>query len=518
MIAVVILNHNEPEKADRIYEKMAGVFDKVELWDSGSENSNIPINVTDAFDEDIGHLGAWQRIVGFYSSYDAVWLIDSDMEPNDMKESMPFGVWSGDGVSFALSGDLMQRLKEAGELPEEDASLEWFCEKSERFGLRNVIGGQDAVQKKESDVLTIVTVDNGWGVEEFVDIVSKFPNASSVLMQKGSSSLDHLAGMGIKVVPYYEDMAELIKIADIALFTKVGPANEKEYRQLVAAGVPTVVHVGYAYDLIEHEKNGFVFGNLQWAESWVRKLIDDDSLRSRIGEAHNIAEREETPVQSEPDHQVSVEQAADITERDEINEPMVTVITPTYHRELKVVRRSTDCLKLQDMKDWEQLICSNGELEPNVRQLVKELDDGRVSYHWCDAPKGDYGNYARRDMLKRARGKYVLFLDDDNVIMPNYLNVMISILEDSGADAAVCRVMHFGPLNESETGMTPPVVLTGIPVKLYNIDPLQFLVRREVMQSIGWDTDSGYISDGVTLEKLAGRPMVEVPLVLGIHI
>jgi hypothetical protein len=44
------------------------------------------------------------------------------------------------------------------------------------------------------------------------------------------------------------------------------------------------------------------------------------------------------------------------------------------------------------------------------------------------------------------------------------------------------------------------------------------LVRREVMQSIGWDTEHGYISDGYTLQQLSDRPGVEVPMVLGVHV
>jgi hypothetical protein len=288
----------------------------------------------------------------------------------------------------------------------------------------------------------------------------------------------------------------LIQVADIALFTRVGPANENEYRRIVEAGVPTVVFVSHAQGLIEHEKNGYVFGNINWAESWVRYLMDD-KVRERIRAARNIPERE--------------------NEAEQENNPLVTFITPTYRRDLKVVRRSTDCLKLQQLTDWEQLICSNGDEEPAVRQLVDILGDERISYHWCEAPKGDFGNYARKAMLERARGKYVMFFDDDNVILPDFLMIMTAALEESGADVAVCRIMHFGPLNEDVMGK-PPIVLTGIPLKLYHIDPLQFLVRRSVMQEIGWDIENGYISDGVTLEKLAGRPAVAVPMVLGVHI
>ena len=55
-------------------------------------------------------------------------------------------------------------------------------------------------------------------------------------------------------------------------------------------------------------------------------------------------------------------------------------------------------------------------------------------------------------------------------------------------------------------------------MKLYHIDPLQVLVKREVMQAVGWDCDHGYVSDGVTLEMLGDKyKSTEVAEVLGFH-
>jgi hypothetical protein len=79
--------------------------------------------------------------------------------------------------------------------------------------------------------------------------------------------------------------------------------------------------------------------------------------------------------------------------------------------------------------------------------------------------------------------------------------------------------MHFGPLNESEICQPPPIVLKGEPVKLYHVDPLQVMVKADVMRQIGWDTEVGYLSDGVTLEKLGkDRAYAKVHEVLGVHV
>jgi predicted peroxiredoxin len=164
------------------------------------------------------------------------------------------------------------------------------------------------------------------------------------------------------------------------------------------------------------------------------------------------------------------------------------------------------------------LICSDGEEEAHVKNLVQEVNDSRITYHHTIGKKdGDFGNTVRKQMLEKVRGSYVLFFDDDNIILPDYFSKMVKAVRDSGKDFAVCKVMHFGPLNP--VAGKPPVVLEGNPVKLYHIDPLQILVKAEVMKKIGWDTEVGYLSDGVTLEKLGNQfQHVRVEEVLGVHI
>ena len=64
----------------------------------------------------------------------------------------------------------------------------------------------------------------------------------------------------------------------------------------------------------------------------------------------------------------------------------------------------------------------------------------------------------------------------------------------------------------------PPAILTGIPPVTSNIDTLQAVVRREVMQQTGWVLD-GYGSDGATYEKIGRQfPWVAVDEVLGAHL
>lgn len=201
--------------------------------------------------------------------------------------------------------------------------------------------------------------------------------------------------------------------------------------------------------------------------------------------------------------------------------PLVTVVTPTFRRDPAIVARCIDCMRLQDEPSWEQLVCSDGEEEGAIRDLVDWIGDERVSYwHTRIRYPEAYGTTVRNEMLRIARGRYVMFLDDDNVIVPTYLSRMVAAIAAEDRDFAVCRVVHFGPLNEAETG-PPPIVLTGDPLKKFHIDTLQFMVRTDVMQACRWNVEAGYLSDGVTFEALAARARrgwTLVPEVLGFHL
>jgi len=375
---------------------------------------------------------------------------------------------------------------------------------------------------------TIVTVDNGWSYPEFVRITLEIPEARKIVMVKGVSELSPTAG--IDIMKYDESLTQLIAEADVAFFPKVGASNKQDYLKLLEAGVPTVVNTAYQQGVIDHMRNGFVYQEASWAIGWLRNLMNDVGLRRNVRDELKKGIKKPDPMMSVDDVAKVCPPCAEKMKQSNLSAispevikdklPLVSVITPTYHREIKVIQRSIGCMKLQTVDKWEQLVCSDGEDEPEVRKMIEALGDVRVKYHHTVGKKqGDFGNTVRSEMLKKAVGKYVIFLDDDNIILPEYLEKMMKALEsDTTAEFVACKIMHFGPLNEAEEGK-PPKILMGSPVKLYHVDPLQIMVRREIMLKVGWDTDVGYLSDGVTLEKL-GKDYkgIRVEEVLGIHI
>jgi glycosyltransferase involved in cell wall biosynthesis len=465
-----------------------------------------------------------------------------------------------EGMALAVSNKLLEHIGRKFELTTKYGFGQdfWLCAKSLEFGLTNYIDGSVKVFHPEeigynesealdlmedafgraygpsyrrsffnyfehfhknllegenmmNDNLTIATIDNGWGVDEFERITSNFPNCKKVIMKKGLS--DFSQKTKAKIVEYDSSLKALYE-ADILLFTKIGNSNVKEFEELLAAGKPIVANVHYHNNKIKHEQNGFIYEDISWGVAWIRNLVGSEALRTKI---ENFAKEAKDELPKIP----MVLEKIELEEKDVktviVPEVKVTIITPTYRRDPRTVSRCLDCVRLQTLKSFEQIVCSDGFKEEQIESLVASKKDPRITYtHTSIKKPGDFGNTVRSEILAKAKGKYVFFLDDDNLILPDYLEEMVNLLESSGKDFAICKIVHFGPLNE-KTG-TPPIVLEGNPVELYHIDPLQVVVKREVMQEIGWDTEKGYLSDGYTLQKLGEKfECVYLSKVLGFH-
>jgi glycosyltransferase involved in cell wall biosynthesis len=173
-------------------------------------------------------------------------------------------------------------------------------------------------------------------------------------------------------------------------------------------------------------------------------------------------------------------------------------------------------VKNQTYFNWEHLICSDGIYEPQIESIVRSNNDPRCQYLVSSQHYGGYGASVRQEIMLNARGDYLVFLDDDNLLMLNYLEEMITALQNAinNEKFAICEIMHFGPV-QMFLG-NPPIILKGEP-KIYFIDTLQVMVEARAMKEIGW-VNNGYCADGSTYEELGKHfSFVRVPKLLAIH-
>jgi len=106
--------------------------------------------------------------------------------------------------------------------------------------------------------------------------------------------------------------------------------------------------------------------------------------------------------------------------------PKVSVIIPTYNRSMLVKEAIQSVLK-QSLKDFELIVIDDGSTD-NTSSVVKSINDTRIKYFYKE--NGGVSSARNLGLVKR-KGEYVAFLDDDDLMPKNYLEVMICHLNEN---------------------------------------------------------------------------------------
>ncbi|MCG2816447.1 MAG: glycosyltransferase family 2 protein [Candidatus Aminicenantes bacterium] len=108
--------------------------------------------------------------------------------------------------------------------------------------------------------------------------------------------------------------------------------------------------------------------------------------------------------------------------------PVVSVIIPTYNREAFICR-AIDSVRTQTFNDWELIIVDDASSD-KTESVINNYDDNRIISIKHNKNFGPA--IARNTALKRAKGRYIAFLDSDDFwCSRNKLKTQIGILMNS---------------------------------------------------------------------------------------
>lgn len=141
-----------------------------------------------------------------------------------------------------------------------------------------------------------------------------------------------------------------------------------------------------------------------------------------------------------------------------MNQPVVSVIIPSYNRSLLLKTRSIPSVQRQTYDNWEVIVVGDGPRNGAIREAVGSFDDPRIRY--VEIPRPDYGSMtpdqfwhsagaaARNHGLSLARGQFIAPLDDDDEFLPNHLEQCVATLGAGEADLVYGSVI----VRDFETG------------------------------------------------------------------
>ncbi len=166
--------------------------------------------------------------------------------------------------------------------------------------------------------------------------------------------------------------------------------------------------------------------------------------------------------------------------------PLVSVVIPAYNYG-SFLADAVASVQLQTLADWECLIVDDGstdDTESVARTLVTA--DRRVQYQY----QPNRGLSAARNAgLARARGRYVQFLDADDLIEPAKLTIQVELMDrEKSVDVSYTGYQRFNSETGARTGRYADLELSSDPLQdfLYrwqrglSIPILCSLFRREL--------------------------------------
>lgn len=104
---------------------------------------------------------------------------------------------------------------------------------------------------------------------------------------------------------------------------------------------------------------------------------------------------------------------------------MISVIIPLYNKYLAITRTIESVIG-QTYKDWELLIIDDGSNDGSDQVAKQYTFDGRIHYIY----KSNGGVSSARNMgIQMAKGEWLLYIDADDYLLPNALEILLSLAE-----------------------------------------------------------------------------------------
>lgn len=166
--------------------------------------------------------------------------------------------------------------------------------------------------------------------------------------------------------------------------------------------------------------------------------------------------------------------------------PNVTIIIATYNR-CELLKEAIESVLMQTYHDFELIVIDDGSTDDS-NKMVASINDPRITYLYQE----NHGrSHARNRGLQLAKGKYIGFLDSDDLFLPDKLQLQVDYLNNNPNigmiyTSALC-------IDKKGNSILPNYIASvsgNIYLKIAFFVPVTItlptvMVRREIFTSVG---------------------------------
>lgn len=182
--------------------------------------------------------------------------------------------------------------------------------------------------------------------------------------------------------------------------------------------------------------------------------------------------------------------------------PKVSIIIPCYNVE-NVIDETLACLERQTNKCFEAVFVNDGSTDGTQSKLKHFKEKGCVSAVILKKANGGVSS-ARNAGMAIAQGEYLAFLDADDLLADNFVEVMLSAIDTIKADVAYCKLSRNLSMLSNQDIITEQIVSenaeSAMNRLLFHMGEYGFycyVYRRELLQKhvVAFDENCKYGED-----------------------
>ena len=180
-----------------------------------------------------------------------------------------------------------------------------------------------------------------------------------------------------------------------------------------------------------------------------------------------------------------------------MSNPLISVIIPT-HNNAEIIKETIESALNQTFKDFEIIVINDGSTDNTADVLRPYINSGKIIYLYQDYSGP---TVARNRGIETSKGKYIAFLDSDDLFMPTKLEKQVNFLNENDDYAmAYTDAYEFSGTNiinksklatndrNTMSGMIFEYLINGCFIFMSTV-----LVKRSVFEDVGYfDPNVGY--------------------------
>lgn len=161
--------------------------------------------------------------------------------------------------------------------------------------------------------------------------------------------------------------------------------------------------------------------------------------------------------------------------------PLVSIITPVYACET-YLPMTIDSVLAQTYPNWELLLADDCSPDNSARIIGEyQKKDSRIRY--IKLPENGGAAVARNAALAQAQGRYIAYLDADDLWLPEKLERQLNFLQESGAVFSCCGY------EKIEADGTPLNKIVHMPKTM----TYEQYLRNTIIQTVGVIVDTEHV-------------------------